>query len=65
MDRATMRAMLKGFGGGLVGAFVAGLALLWLGFYDSQPAWVTVITLVGAAVGTGIGFGLTERADAT
>jgi uncharacterized membrane protein YeaQ/YmgE (transglycosylase-associated protein family) len=65
MDKTTTWAMMKGFGGGLVGAFVAGLALSRLGFYDSQPVWVTVVTLVGAAVGTAIGFGLTERADAT
>jgi uncharacterized membrane protein len=63
MDTATMRAMLKGFGGGLIGAFVAGLVLFWLGFYDSQPV-VSTITLIGAAVGVGIGFGLTERTDA-
>jgi uncharacterized membrane protein YeaQ/YmgE (transglycosylase-associated protein family) len=65
MDDATTRAMLKGFGGGLVGALIAGLALSWLGFYDSQPTWVTVVTLVGAAVGTAIGFGLTEHTGAT
>ena len=30
MDKATMRTMLKGFGGGLVGALVAGLVLFLL-----------------------------------
>lgn len=58
-----MRAMLKGFGGGLAGAFVAGLVLFWLGFYDSQPVWVTAGTLVAAAVGAAIGSGLTEQTD--
>ncbi|WP_256686248.1 hypothetical protein [Halococcus qingdaonensis] len=60
MDEATLRAVLTGFGGGLVGALIGGLVLFWLGFYDNQPVWVTVITLVGAAVGSAIGFGLNE-----
>jgi uncharacterized membrane protein YeaQ/YmgE (transglycosylase-associated protein family) len=64
MDKATMWAMLKGFGGGLVGALIAGLVFFWLGFYDNQPVAITV-TLVSAAVGAGIGFGLTEGTNGT
>ena len=65
MDKATVRTMLKGFGGGLVGALVAGLVFFLLGFYDGQPVWVTAGTLVAAAVGTGIGLGLTEQTNGT
>jgi ABC-type lipoprotein release transport system permease subunit len=65
MDKATLRAMLTGFGGGLVGAFIGGIIIFWLGFYDNQPIWVTVITLVGAAVGSAIGSGLNGDSKTT
>ncbi|EMA44546.1 hypothetical protein C448_08359 [Halococcus morrhuae DSM 1307] len=65
MDKATLRAMLTGFGGGMIGALISGLFIFWLGFYDSQPIWVTAVTLVGAAVGSAIGFGLTGNSKAT
>lgn len=58
-----MWAMLKGFGGGLVGALIGGVVLFWLGFYDTQPVWMSAGTFVGAAVGTAIGSGLTERTN--
>jgi uncharacterized membrane protein YccC len=64
MNKATLRAMLTGFGGGMIGALISGLVLFWLGFYDNQPVWVTAVTLVGAAVGSAIGFGLTEDSKA-
>ncbi|WP_435078299.1 hypothetical protein [Halococcus sp. AFM35] len=64
MDKAAVRTMLKGFDGGPVGALVAGLASFCLASTIANQE-VTAGTLVAAAVGTGIGLGLTEQTDGT
>jgi CDP-diglyceride synthetase len=57
-----MRTTLKGFVGGLIGAFVGGLVLFfWLGFPSNEAAWTTVIISVAAAVGAGIGSGIHDQ----